>query len=500
MTTTRNDPAPITPPEVEVPVATAPDHQQRHRDDPRTVAARFPAGFLWGSATAAYQVEGAAAEDGRGPSIWDTQAHTPGRILDGSTGDVACDHYHRWAEDIGLMSELGLPSYRFSVSWPRVQPQGRGPVNPAGVRFYRELVEGLVAAGIRPVLTLYHWDLPQPLQDAGGWANRATSEAFAEFTAIMVHELGDLVDVWTTLNEPWCSAYLGYASGIHAPGISDPVQAFRAVHHLNLAHGLASAVIRRELPSARIGLTLNIHLSRPDDPDDPDQLAATREVDMLGNDCFLTPIMDGVLPDELVRLSAGFTDWSFVRDGDLALINQRPDFLGVNYYSSNTVRPREPGDEASSGGHGAGAASPWPGLEHLTFLPPTGPLTAMGWNIDPAGLTEVLVRLGRRYPDVPLVITENGAAFDDRVDDDGSIHDRNRIDYLVDHLHATADAIDAGADVRGYFLWSLMDNFEWSWGCTRRFGIIRIDYPTGERTLKDSAGWYAAVVAATPNS
>lgn len=471
---------------------------RRAGTEPTDLAARFPADFWWGSATASYQVEGAVAEDGRGPSIWDTQAHTPGRITDGSTGDVACDHYHRWAEDIDLMVGLGLDSYRFSISWPRVQPTGTGPVNPAGLAFYRQLAEGLIAAGIRPVLTLYHWDLPQPLQDAGGWANRETAQAFAEFTTLVVRELGDLIDCWATLNEPWCSAFLGHASGIHAPGISDPAQAYAAVHHLNLAHGLASSAIRAEQPSARIGLTLNTHLARPADPDDPAHLAAADEVHLLGNDSFLAPIMDGVLPDELVRIGSGVTDWSFVRDGDLALINQRPDFLGINYYSSNTVRPHHGGDEESSGGHGAGEASPWPGLEHLTFLPPTGPLTEMGWNIDPAGLTEILVGLGRRFPDVPLMITENGAAFPDPVGTDGVVHDRDRIDYLAAHLAATADAIDAGADVRGYFLWSLLDNFEWSWGYTRRFGIVRVDYDTGRRTPKDSADWYAAVVAADP--
>lgn len=462
--------------------------------EPAIAAGSFPQDFQWGSATAAYQVEGAAAEGGRTPSIWDTQSHTPGRILEGATGDVACDHYHRWGEDIALMADLGLSSYRFSISWSRVLPEGTGAVNPEGVRFYRDLVEGLLRAGIRPVATLYHWDLPQVLQDKGGWANRETSQAFAEYARAMVRELGDLVQCWTTLNEPWCSAFLGHASGIHAPGISDPAIAYAAVHHLNLAHGLATLAIREELPTAQVVYTVNTHLARPEDPNNPDHLEAVRKVDLVGNESFLAPVMDGVLPPELIELTAQITDWSFVAEGDLELINQRPDILGINYYSSNTVRPRHESDPANSGGHGDGAGSPWPGLEDITFLPPQGPVTEMGWNIDPAGLTEILVQTSRRFEGVALMVTENGAAFPDPVSDDGVVHDQDRIEYLHEHLSATATAIEAGADVRGYFLWSLMDNFEWSWGYTRRFGIVHIDYPTGRRTPKDSARWYAGVI------
>jgi len=458
----------------------------------------FPPGFLLGAATAAYQVEGGAAEGGRGPSIWDTFSHTPGRVAGGDTGDVATDHYHRWRSDIELMRELGLEAYRLSISWPRVQPAGRGPLNPEGVAFYRDLLDGLIAAGIRPVVTLYHWDLPQPLQDAGGWVNRATAEAFGEYARAMARELGDRVSLWTTLNEPWCTAFLGYASGVHAPGHTDGAEALAAAHHLNLAHGLATIAIREELgQGAGVSVTLNLHVTRPEDELDSTHLEAVRTIDLVGNHVFLGPMLDGSYPADLIAGTRRVTDWSFVRPGDLMVTRQRLDVLGVNYYSTQTVRPGD--GTGGSGGHGDGAASPWVGAGHVDFLPPAGPLTDMGWNIDPEGLFDLLTALDNVYPDLPLMVTENGAAFPDVVEeDDGvpAVHDPRRREYVAAHLAQVERAVTAGVDVRGYFLWSLLDNFEWAYGYTKRFGIIHVDYATQERVVKDSGRWYAGVIAA----
>lgn len=456
----------------------------------------FPAGFWLGSATAAYQIEGAVDEDGRGPSIWDTFSHAPGKILGGDNGDVACDHYHRWREDIELMKDLGLDAYRFSISWPRVQPTGRGPVNARGMDFYRRLVGALREAGIRPVVTLYHWDLPQALQDEGGWTSRSTAEAFADYARIVARGLGDDVEMWTTLNEPWCSAYLGHASGVHAPGITDPLAALRAVHHLNLAHGLAVSAIHEELGAeAPVSVTLNLHVVRPEDPDSEEDRSAVRQIGTIGNEVWLAPMLEGRMPDGLAAMTETITDWSFVRDGDLGLIHQPLAGLGINYYSTSTVRRARPGDDVLSGGHGDAQHSPWPGCEDVAFLPPTGPLTAMGWNIDPPGLTELLGSTGSRFPELPLFVTENGMAADDRADAQGVVHDEGRIDYLRRHLGAVLDAVDAGADVRGYFVWSLMDNFEWAWGYDRRFGIIRVDHANRRRVPKDSFGYYQRLIS-----
>ena len=457
----------------------------------------FPPGFRWGSATAAYQIEGGATEGGRGPSIWDTYSHTPGRTRNGDTGDVAADHFHRWREDVGHLSELGLGAYRFSISWPRVQPGGSGRFNPAGIAFYSELVDALVAAGIEPVVTLYHWDLPQELEDAGGWANRETAYRFAEYAERMAVELGARVSVWTTFNEPWCSAYLGYASGVHAPGRTDGADALAAVHHLNLAHGLAGRAIRRVLGDvAKLSITLNLHVNRPNDPTSAADLDAVRRIDAVANRAFLGPLLDGAYPADLLADTAHVTDWSFVHDGDLGVIRVPLDVLGVNYYSTGRVR-RVAGvdgaDRRRADGHGDSTASPWVGVSDVEFCQQPGPYTAMGWNIEPRGLTELLLSLHATYPDQPLMITENGAAFDDVVTADGRVHDERRVAYLHDHLEAVGAAIDAGADVLGYFVWSLLDNFEWSYGYDRRFGIIRVDYDTQERRWKDSAHWYRAV-------
>ncbi|MFC0003026.1 GH1 family beta-glucosidase [Micromonospora siamensis] len=453
----------------------------------------FPPGFLWGSATAAYQIEGAARDDGRSPSIWDTYSHTPGRTLNGDTGDVAADHYHRSAEDLDHMARLGLGAYRFSISWPRVFPGGRR--NQRGVDFYSRLVDGLLERGIRPVATLYHWDLPQDLEDAGGWPVRDTALRFQEYAADIVGALGDRVHTWTTFNEPWCSAYLGYASGVHAPGRTEPAAALAAVHHLNLAHGLAGRVVRELAPTAELSVTLNLHVIRPASGSEADA-DAVRRIDALANRAFLGPMLDGAYPADLLADTAKVTDWSFVRDGDERTAAVPLDVLGVNYYSTTLVRawdgvsPRSDAD-----GHGRSAHSPWVGAQDVDFLPQPGPYTAMGWNIDPSGMTELLLRLHAEHPDQPLMITENGAAFDDVVTPDGAVHDDRRVDYLRRHVDAVGVAIDRGADVRGYFVWSLLDNFEWAYGYDRRFGIIRVDYDTLTRIWKDSAHWYQRLAA-----
>ncbi|WP_426563637.1 GH1 family beta-glucosidase [Angustibacter sp. McL0619] len=461
---------------------------------------RFPANFAWGSATAAYQIEGAVAEGGRTPSIWDTFSHTPGKVAGGDTGDVAVDHFHRFREDVAIMRELGLTTYRMSVAWPRITPDvgpdDLGPVNQQGLAFYRALVDELVAAGIEPAVTLYHWDLPQALEDAGGWTDRRTAQRFAEYAAVVATALAPDVQTFITLNEPWCSAYLGYASGVHAPGRQEPASALSAVHHLNLAHGLASSAIRAAVPTARVGLTLNlawVHSPAGETADDD----AVRRVDGLQNRVFLDPVLNGRYPADVLADTSEVTDWSFVLDGDLELVHQVPDVLGVNYYSPTVVRqwdgdrPRETAD-----GHGDTSATPWIGCDGVEFPEQPGRHTDMGWPIDPRGLTELLLRLHREHPGVDLMVTENGAAFPDVVAADGQVHDQDRVDYLRDHLGAVLDAIEVGAPVRGYFLWSLLDNFEWSFGYSKRFGIVHIDYDTLVRTLKDSAHWYSAVVKA----
>jgi len=462
----------------------------------------FPAGFLWGAATAAYQIEGAVTEDGRGPSIWDTFSHTPGKVQHGDTGDVAVDHYHRMPADVALMKDLGLQAYRFSTAWPRIQPTGSGPVNGQGLAFYSRLVDELLTAGIAPYLTLYHWDLPQALQDEGGWLNRDTAERFAEYASIVGRALGDRVPVFTTLNEPWCSAFLGHASGVHAPGITDNASSLAAAHHLNLAHGLGTTALRSVLPtSGQVGLTLNLANVRPASSSAAD-VDAARHADALSNRIFLEPVFDGHYPADLLADLAHLTDWSYIQDGDLKAINVPIDLLGVNYYSPTRVqavtdelRAQTPtgfvNDPQSAPG-----PTPYPGTDLVFSAPQDGPYTAMGWRIEPASLTELLVSLSARYPDVPLMITENGAAFEDVLTPDGRVHDADRTAYVRDHLSALVDAIEAGVDLRGYFVWSLLDNFEWALGYDKRFGIVHVDYDTLVRTPKDSALWYGDAIRA----
>ena len=456
--------------------------------------ARFPAHFRWGVATAAYQIEGAVMEDGRGPSIWDTFSHTPGRVLAGDTGDVADDHYHRWPEDLDLMVELGIDAYRFSIAWPRIQPHGSGPVNHAGLDHYQRLVEGMLERNITPIVTLYHWDLPQALEDAGGWPHRDTAYRFAEYAHKVAEVLGDRIPLWGTSNEPWCAAFLGYASGVHAPGRTEPAAALAAAHHLNLAHGLATQALRSVLPSdAQTTLALNLHLVRAATDDEAD-VAAAQQVDDVGNGIFLGPLFDGAYPPNLIQRLEGVTAWGFVRDGDEEVCHAPPDVLGINYYTPTLVRRRRgSGDAEGSHAHGESTASPFVGCEDVAFLQPPGETTTMGWAIDASGLEELLLAVHARLPGTPLMITENGAAFDDRVED-GRVRDRARIDYLAGHIAAVGRALERGVDVRGYLLWSMLDNFEWAFGYARRFGITHVDYATQARTRKDSAYWYRDLI------
>jgi beta-glucosidase len=454
---------------------------------------RLPADFLLGAATAAYQIEGAVDTDGRGPSIWDTYSRTPGMVVDGHTGDVACDHYHRYAEDVALMADLGLSAYRFSVSWPRVQPDGRGRANARGLDFYRRLVDELLANGIEPWLTLYHWDLPQPLEDAGGWPARDTAHRFADYAALVHEALGDRVRNIITLNEPWCSAFLGYGSGAHAPGRRDPVAAVRAVHHLLLGHGFAVQAIRAARPDTRVGITLNLYpvTAYSDSKGDAD---AARRIDGLANRLFLDPVLRGAYPADVLGDLAPVTDFGHVRDGDLAVIAARMDHLGVNYYTRYVVAGPDSDQPASAQWR---APSAWPGSEHVRFLDRGLPRTAMDWEIDAPGLVEVLTRVAGEYPTPPIYITENGAAFPDEPAADGQVRDPDRVAYLRAHLLACQEAIARGVPVRGYFVWSLLDNFEWARGYSQRFGIIYVDYPTQRRIPKSSARWYADLIRST---
>ncbi|MGC5050211.1 GH1 family beta-glucosidase [Micromonospora sp. DT48] len=448
---------------------------------------RFPDNFLWGAATAAYQIEGAARDDGRGESIWDTFSRTPGKVYAGHTGDVACDHYHRYADDVALMADLGLQAYRFSVSWPRIQPDGTGPVNPRGLDFYDRLTDELLRRGIDPIITLYHWDLPQTLQDRGGWVSRETAEHFATYASAVYARLGDRIGTWTTLNEPWCSAYLGYGNGVHAPGVQDPGAAFAAVHHLLLAHGLAAQALRAG-GAGRVGVTLNPADVRPADPNSAADAAAVRLVDGLHNRIFLDPLLVGGYPDDVREHVARIVDPVFVQDGDEKIIAAPIDLLGINYYAPTYVAGRPDGA-------GGGA---YPGTEGaVEFLAPVGPLTDMGWMIEPAGLTRLLERIATDYPAVPLLITENGAAFPDKAATDvtSPIQDTDRIAYLDGHLRAAHEAIARGVDLRGYLVWSLLDNFEWAEGYRKRFGIVHVDYLTQRRTPKSSARWYQEVIS-----
>jgi beta-glucosidase len=440
-------------------------------------AVRFPDEFKWGVASASYQIEGAVSEGGRLPSIWDTYSHTPGATRDGDTGDVADDHYHRWPEDVELLAELGVDMYRFSLAWPRVQPTGSGALNEAGVDFYSRLVDAQLERGIEPWITLYHWDLPQTLQDAGGWPERDTAARFAEYASLVYERLHDRVHYWTTLNEPWCSAFLGHAMGRHAPGIQDDDAALRAAHHLLLGHGLAVGAMRAQGDAdSRFGITLNLYPVQPA-TDDPADVDAARRIDGLANRIFLDPVLLGRYPSDIPALP--------VQPGDAEIIAAPIDVLGVNYYSRHVVR-------AGDGSIG-GDPTPWVGSGDVEFVSRGLPRTEMDWEIDEQGLHDVLTRVHRDYPAIPLYVTENGAAFPDEQAADGTVADPDRVAYLDSHFRAAHRAISDGVDLRGYFVWTLMDNFEWGHGYSKRFGLVHVDYETLKRTPKDSARWYAEV-------
>ena len=430
---------------------------------------RFPERFLWGVSTASYQIEGAVHEGGRGPSIWDTFSHTPGRTHDGDTGDVACDHYHRWPQDVALLGDLGVGAYRFSIAWPRVQPDGSGPVNAAGLDFYDGLVDALLERGITPVPTLFHWDLPQALEDAGGWLSRDTSYRFAEYAAAVAGRLGDRVAHWITLNEPIVHMAQGYAFGTHAPGRALMFDALPVAHHQLLGHGLAVRALRAH-GAAEVMITNNCTPVIPASDSPADQMAAAI-YDEFHNRLFLDPLFAGGYPPH-----AGVQpDAAFIQDGDLEIIATPLDALGVNYYNPTRVAAAPDG-------------SPLP----FEMLPIEGvPTTAFGWPVVPEGLRDLLVGLRDRYGVAlpPIYITESGCSTDDVVAADGQVHDTARIDYLDGHLRALHQAITEGVDVRGYFVWSLLDNFEWAEGYSQRFGLVRVDYQTQRRTPKDSFSW-----------
>ncbi|MCH4209509.1 glycoside hydrolase family 1 protein [Bifidobacterium sp.] len=470
----------------------------------------FPGDFLWGTATASYQVEGAIREDGRTPSIWDTFCEHPGTVADGSSGEIACDQYHRYPEDIALMHELGVKAYRLSIAWPRIVPNADGAVNQLGIDHYRRELDALREAGIMPVVTLYHWDLPQYLEDHGGWARRDTALRFADYADAIASGLGDRVGIWTTLNEPWCSAYLGYGSGVHAPGVRDYGKALAAVHHLNLAHGLGVQAIRAHLGgTAKVSSVLNLAVNIAQTDSEAD-MAAKHRADLIANEVFLGPMLEGRYDPEIFEVTKPYTDWSFVHDGDEELIRQPMQSLGVNYYSTTHVRYRDTAAAVSAAGGVAASVArpvspaernPMPAQDIVEALPPAGELTAMGWNQEPQGLTSLLTELGARFPDLDLFVSENGSAWDDEVTADADepngmiVHDPRRVAYLEAHVRAVADAIAAGAKVKGYFAWSLLDNFEWALGYSKRFGIIRVDYDTQQRIWKDSALRLRAIVA-----
>ncbi|RZQ60196.1 GH1 family beta-glucosidase [Amycolatopsis suaedae] len=448
---------------------------------------QFPRDFLWGAATASYQVEGGATADGRGSSIWDAFTRVNGAIADGASGDVACDHFHRYAEDVALMAELGLPAYRFSIAWSRVMPDGATP-SPRGLDFYHRLTDELLANGIEPVVTLYHWDLPQAVEDDGGWLDRDTAARFADYAAHVHSGLADRVDRWTTINEPFCAAFLGYGSGVHAPGRTDKAAALVAGHHLMLAHGRAMRALRSQ---ARPGDSLSIALNFSPAIADGDTAAhreAARKFDGIHNRFFLDPLLGKGYPDDVladVEHLPGLRD--AIADGDLEVLAEPIDWLGVNYYAPTRVTPLDDPRAASN--------CPLPGLLGMDVLPPRGKLTSFGWEQAPDSFTDLLCWLDE-YTGIPLVVAENGAAFTDTVSADGAVHDPERADYYTEHLRAVHRAVSRGADVRGYLAWSLLDNFEWAMGYTQRFGLVHVDFDTLRRTVKDSGRHFSRIIAA----
>ncbi len=434
----------------------------------------LPADFTWGVATAAYQIEGAVAEDGRSPSIWDTFSHTPGKVDGGDTGDIACDHYHRVPEDIGLIKQLGADAYRFSIAWPRVVPGGDGPVNKAGLDFYDRLVDGLLEAGVTPFATLYHWDLPQVLQDRGGWTVRETSEHFAAYTSQVVERLGDRVKDWATLNEPLCSAWIGHLEGRMAPGLTDLTAAVRASYHLHLGHGLAVQAIRAASSDARVGIVNNLSPIEPTSTSEAD-LAAARRADGHINRWWLDPILGRGYPQDMVEEYGVELP---LQPGDLETIAAPLDWLGLNYYFRQIVTA----DPDGTAPHARQVSVPGARLTH------------MDWEVHAEGLEQLLLRLTEEYGVGRIYVTENGSAYEDVVAADGSVHDPERVRYLEEHLTACSRAVAKGAPLAGYFAWSLMDNFEWAYGYDKRFGLVHVDYATQRRTVKSSGLRYAELV------
>jgi beta-glucosidase len=461
----------------------------------------FPEGFVWGAATASFQIEGGAYEDGRTDSIWDTFCREPGAVANKDNGDVACDHYHRWPDDVALMAELNLGAYRFSTAWPRIVPEP-GRVDRRGLDFYSRLVDGLLERGILPWLTLYHWDLPQYLEDAGGWASRDVVGHFTDYALAVHGALGDRVRHWTTLNEPWCSAFLGYAGGQHAPGRQEPQAAVSAAHHLLLAHGQAVRALRAVDPAAQYGITFNTIVADPVDPADPADVAAADRSDALLNRVFVEPVILGRYPEVAVEAFASVGCELPVHDGDLEIIAAPLDFIGVNYYQGSAVTGhRPPDDQRLPGGADVErpTSSPGVGLGEPYVVSRGLPRTSMDWEVQPDGLRRVLERFHTQYTGptgTALYVTENGAAFHDEVGPDGQVDDAERTAYIVDHLRAVHAAIANGADVRGYFAWSLLDNFEWAYGYDQRFGIVHVDFDTQVRTPKRSARTFAGIAGA----
>lgn len=439
----------------------------------------FSKDFVWGVATSSYQIEGAWEADGKGESIWDRFSHTPGKIEDASTGDIACDHYHRWADDIGIMQQIGVQAYRFSIAWPRILPNGRGQVNQKGLDFYRGLVDGLLEADIVPFITLYHWDLPQALQDEGGWLARSTAEAFVEYADVVTRALGDRVKDWMTFNEPFVSAYVGYWEGRHAPGHQNPPENFAAAHHLLLAHGKASTIIRENAPDADAGIVLNLGPCWPASPSRADR-AAAHLFDGILNRWYLDSLTGRGYPADVLQYAEDEFDvtFDFIQPGDMDVIATPVDFLGVNYYKRDIIR-----------------SSVVPESDNAPReLNPTLPLTEMGWEVYPEGLVETLARLHFDYRFPVIYVTENGAAYPDQPNSNGKIDDQDRVAYYASHLYTVARAIAMGVPVLGYFAWSLMDNFEWAYGYTKRFGLVYVDFETQQRTLKSSAHWYRSLI------
>jgi beta-glucosidase len=444
---------------------------------PSSVPTGFPSDFLWGAATAAYQIEGAADADGRGRSVWDTFSRQPGRIADGSTGDVACDHYHRWDSDVRLMAELGLTGYRFSVSWPRIQPGGTGAANPAGLAFYDRLIDALLERGISPMLTLFHWDLPQALQDAGGWLNRDTTARFADYADLLGRQFADRVEYWMPVNEPNVVTLFGHMVGMHAPGSRLGWDALPVAHHLLLGHGRAVQALRAH-GARRVGAANN-HSPVWAASDSPADLDAAAGFDDLWNRLFADPMLLGRYPD---RYAEGFAEFA----DDLPTISQPLDFYGMNYYNPARIAATGPEPQPDS-------SDDWLGFRRM---PITGyPHTDFDWPVIPAGLTEVLIQLSERYPGLPpVIITENGCSYSDGPGPDGRVRDQRRIEFLDGHLRALRPAIEAGVGVSGYCCWSILDNFEWAEGYRQRFGLVHVDYQTLARTPKDSYAWYAEVI------